>query len=97
MIDNILARNKTERFLELEKLIKSNQCSIFQSYLDKTVKVLVEKISSKNKAELSGHTSCQKVVNFKGSNKLLGKIIEIKITQAKTNTLYGEICDHYVS
>ncbi|MBA2494546.1 MAG: tRNA (N6-isopentenyl adenosine(37)-C2)-methylthiotransferase MiaB [Acidobacteria bacterium] len=97
MIDNILARNKTERFLELEKLIKSNQRSIFQSYLDKTVKVLVEKISSKNKAELSGHTTCQKVVNFKGSNKLLGKIIEIKITQAKTNTLYGEICDHYVS
>ncbi len=92
MIDNVSAEVKTDRFLEFEKLIRFNQRAVFRSYLDKTVEVLVEKISNKNSMELSGHTTCQKVVNFKGSSELLGKIVKVKISEAKTNTLYGEIC-----
>ena len=91
LTDNVPAPVKTARFLELEKLIRFNQHRIFESYLNKTVKVLVEKISNKNDSELAGHTTCQKVVNFKGSAELLGKIVRLKITETKTNTLYGEI------
>ncbi|MGI8639544.1 MAG: tRNA (N6-isopentenyl adenosine(37)-C2)-methylthiotransferase MiaB [Pyrinomonadaceae bacterium] len=92
MTDNVSAKEKTERFLEFEKLIRLNQRDVFRSYLNKTVEVLVEKISNKNNAELSGHTTCQKVVNFKGSAELLGKIVKVRISETKTNTLYGEIC-----
>ena len=91
MTDTVSELIKTVRFLELEKLIKFNQRSIFESYLNEIVEVLTEKVSNKNKAELSGHTTCQKVVNFKGSEELLGKIVKVKITETKTNTLYGEI------
>ena len=91
MTDNVSEAVKTERFLELEKLIRLNQRGIFESYLDKTVEVLAEKVSNKNDSELSGHTTCQKVVNFKGSAEILGKIVKVKITETKTNTLYGEI------
>lgn len=90
--DNIPEAAKTERFLELEKLIRRNQRDIFRTYLNQTVDVLAEKISNKNVSQLSGHATCQKVVNFKGSAELLGKIVEVKITETKTNTLYGEIC-----
>lgn len=91
MSDNVSDICKTERFLQLEKLIRHNQRNIFNSFLGNTVDVLVEKVSNKSNSELSGHTTCQKVVNFKGSTELLGKILQIKITETKTNTLYGEI------
>ena len=92
MPDNISGEDKTKRFLELEKLVRYNQSNIFQTYLNRIVKVLVEKISNKNHFELSGHTTCQKVVNFAGKPELLGEIVDVKISQVKTNTLYGEIC-----
>ena len=89
--DNVTATEKTERFLELENLIRYNQSKIFGDYINRTVDVLVEKPSGKNAGELSGHTTCQKVVNFKGSPALLGEIVQVKITQTKTNTLFGEL------
>ena len=91
LTDNISEKVKTARFLELEKLIRFNQHNIFESYLNRIVEVLVEKVSNKDKAELSGHTTCQKVVNFKSSDELLGQIVRVKITETKTNTLYGEL------
>ncbi len=91
LTDNVSEKVKTERFLELEKLIRCNQRNIFELYLNRTVEVLVEKVSNKDKAELSGHTTCQKVVNFKSSSELLGQIVRVKITETKTNTLYGEL------
>jgi tRNA-2-methylthio-N6-dimethylallyladenosine synthase len=92
MSDNVSAKEKSVRFLELEKAVKNNQQKVFQNYLNKTVKVLVEKISNKNMAQISGHTTCQTVVNFEGSSELLGKIVNVEILEAKANTLYGKIC-----
>ncbi len=92
MSDNVSAKEKSDRFLELEKTVKKNQQKVFQDYLNKTVNVLVEKISNKNTAQLSGHTTCQTVVNFEGSSEFLGKIVNVEILEAKANTLYGKIC-----
>ncbi|MDQ3180295.1 MAG: tRNA (N6-isopentenyl adenosine(37)-C2)-methylthiotransferase MiaB [Acidobacteriota bacterium] len=92
MTDTVSEQVKTARFLELEELIRHDQRRIFKTYLNNTIEVLAEKISNKNDSELSGHTTCQKVVNFKGSTELLGNIVKVKITGTKTNTLYGEIC-----
>ena len=92
MEDDVSPQIKTERFLELEKIQRFHQNKIFRSYLHKTVKVLVEKRSIKNESDFSGHTTCQKVVNFKGAGDLLGKIVDVKITECKSNTLFGKIC-----
>ena len=92
MTDNVSPEEKKDRFLRFEQVIKSNQINIFQDYVNKTVEVLVEKVSNKNETELSGHTTCQKVVNFKGNSELLGEIVKVKISEAKINTLYGDFC-----
>jgi tRNA-2-methylthio-N6-dimethylallyladenosine synthase len=93
MIDNISEKEKTIRFLELEKIQKIYQQIALQFYIGKTVEVLVEKFSSKNPKELSGHTTCNKVVNFESNfennKELMGKIIKIRVTKSKSNTLYG--------
>lgn len=91
MPDNVSSEEKTTRFLELEKSVKNQQQKIFQNYLNKTVSVLVEKISDKNANQLNGHTTCQTVVNFEGPPQLLGKIVNVNILESKANTLYGKI------
>ena len=46
----------------------------------------------KASGNFSGHTTCHKVVNFESPDDVLGRIVKVKITKGKTNTLYGEIC-----
>ncbi len=55
------------------------------------VEVLVEGKSKNNDDFLAGRTEGGKTVNFRGEISLVGKIIPIKITEAKTWSLTGEI------
>ena len=89
MPDDVSPKEKTERFLELEKVQRKHQADIFQAYISREVEVLVEKHSNRNETDMSGHSTCHKVVNFVGNKDLLGKIVKVKITEAKTNTLFG--------
>ena len=91
LTDSVTLLEKKERFIQLDRLQKQIQQEIFKSYIDKTVKVLVEKISVKNDTQLSGHSTCHKVINFTGPRELLGKVVEVKISKAKVNTLFGSV------
>lgn len=91
MKDDVPSEVKTERFLELEKLQKQLQQKSLQAMINRKVKVLAEKTSEKALTQLSGHTTCHRVVNFEGCKEDLGKILNVKITESKTNTLFGEI------
>lgn len=90
MSDDVSLEEKTSRFLELENIQRHNQFNTLNRMLNKTVEVLAEKLSNKNELELSGHTTCHKVVNFKTLSSSLGIIQKVYITNVKTNTLYGE-------
>ena len=92
LTDDVPAAEKTRRFRELEEAQRSGQKTVFESYLNTVVKVLVEKKSVKNEFEVSGHTTCQKVVNFEGGAALLGQIVDVRISECKSNTLFGVIC-----
>ena len=90
--DNVSAEEKTRRFLAHEKLQREIQRKIYASYVGERVSVLVEGESARSAEDLTGHTSCNKVVNFRGAANLIGKIVELKVVEAKTNSLYGELC-----
>lgn len=53
-------------------------------------KVLVEGCSKTDPGMLTGRNYANKIVNFKGDESLIGKIVDIKITKAQTWILYGE-------
>jgi tRNA-2-methylthio-N6-dimethylallyladenosine synthase len=91
MNDDVSLEVKTERFLELERLQKQFQKNSLQAMVNQKVKVLAEKISGKTSTHLTGHTTCHKVVNFEARAENLGEILDVKITESKTNTLFGEI------
>lgn len=89
--DNVPEEIKTTRFLNLETLQRRIQKNIYESYVGKTVSVLVEGLSARSVDDLTGHTTCNKVVNFRGSDELIGRIVSVSISEAKTNSLYGTL------
>ena len=83
---------KNERLQKLIRLQNMKAREESQKYLGQTIKVLVEGPSRKNPKMLTGRTSTHKVVLFKNNGKnLKGKFVNIKINDAKTWTLYGEL------
>ncbi|MBK8150669.1 MAG: tRNA (N6-isopentenyl adenosine(37)-C2)-methylthiotransferase MiaB [Acidobacteria bacterium] len=93
MEDDVPAEVKTRRFLELEQVQKLNQLSSFQATLGTTLKVLVEGISSRSEDALRGHSTCHRLVNFPGEPESIGKIVDVEITECKTNTLFGKMSE----
>ena len=91
MADDVTAEEKTERFQRLETVQRNSQNKALRRYLNKTLEVLAEKPSSRVAEQLSGHSTCHKVVNFQGSAAMLGKIVNVKISEIKANSLYGEV------
>src|SRR5687767_11161914 len=91
--DNVSEKEKKDRFLELEKVQRRTQDKIYRSYVGRTLSVLAEKQSSRSESDLSGHSTCHKVVNFAGDRSLEGEIVDVLVTGAKTNSLYGQLVD----
>jgi tRNA-2-methylthio-N6-dimethylallyladenosine synthase len=89
--DDVTREEKATRFLALERLQRKIQGEIYGNYLGREVSVLVEGESAKSTEDMTGHSTCHKVVNFKGSRELAGKIVRVRILEAKTNSLYGEM------
>jgi tRNA-2-methylthio-N6-dimethylallyladenosine synthase len=90
LADDVTRNEKSQRFMELEALQRRQQKTIYESYLTREVNVLAEAVSSKSEADLTGHTTCHKVVNFRRQSIELGEVAKIRITNVKQNSLYGE-------
>ena len=89
--DDVSAEVKTARFLELEQTIKQSQFNSLHKELNKTLKVLAEACSTRAENVLNGHTASHKVVNFEAGREFLGQIVDVRITECKSNTLFGKI------
>lgn len=87
--DDVSDAEKSKRFDELEKVQKRLQSESLSRYNGRTVSVLAEKFSAKSSEDLSGHSTCHRVVNFKGSPEMLGNIVNVEISEIKANSLYG--------
>ena len=57
----------------------------------KVLSVLVEGPSKTNSKTYTGRTESIKIVNFKGTSDLVGKIVPVRILEGKTFSLNGEI------
>jgi tRNA-2-methylthio-N6-dimethylallyladenosine synthase len=92
MHDDVTDEEKSSRFIELERVQRKVQADRLRRYIGKTVQVLAERTSTKSGEDLSGHSTCHKVVNFRGGRDMIGSIVDVCIREIKTNSLYGEVC-----
>ncbi|MGH9970513.1 MAG: tRNA (N6-isopentenyl adenosine(37)-C2)-methylthiotransferase MiaB [Pyrinomonadaceae bacterium] len=90
LVDDVTDVQKKTRFLELESRQRELQNKIYESYIGRSVSVLVEGESARSKEDLTGHSTCHKVVNFRGDAAEKGGIVNVLITKAKSNSLYGQ-------
>ncbi len=77
------------RLTELIELHKKYLEDSMPSMLGKTVNVLIE--SLKPNGEVSGYTDNYFLVFTKGSDELLGKFVDVKITEVTRTSLKGEV------
>jgi tRNA-2-methylthio-N6-dimethylallyladenosine synthase len=89
--DNVSAQVKKERLALLQNRINLNAANISQQMVNTLQTVLVTGSSKKSDHYLSGRTENNRVVNFSGNKRLIGTLIDIKITEALPNSLRGEI------
>lgn len=88
MIDDITLAEKEERLHRLNELVNKYSLEHNLEYVGKTVKVLIEGKSDKENI-MMGYTDTMKLVNVKGGS--IGDIVDVKITDAKTWSLNGEV------
>ncbi|MED1490056.1 tRNA (N6-isopentenyl adenosine(37)-C2)-methylthiotransferase MiaB [Bacillus smithii] len=91
MKDNVPMEVKKERLRRLNELVNELSAKAMKKYEGKIVEVLVEGESKNNPDVLAGYTRRNKLVNFKGPKSAIGQIVKVKITEAKTWTLNGEM------
>ena len=89
MKDNVPMEVKKERLQRLNKLVAEIALEKNKAYEGKTVEVLVEGESKTNPDVLAGYTRGNKLVNFVGPKSVIGKLVNVKITEARTWTLRG--------
>ncbi|MDD5979720.1 MAG: TRAM domain-containing protein, partial [bacterium] len=90
MSDNVTLEEKHERLQKLNEIINKYALINNKKLINKTLKVLVEGVSEKDKNLLMGYTEGNKLVNFTGPKSIVGQIVNVKITDAKTWSLDGE-------
>lgn len=91
--DDVPMEVKKERLYRLNDLVNKQSAESMDAYEGKVVKVLVEGESKKDETVLAGYTEKNKVVNFKGPKSIIGKIVDVKITDTKTWSLNGELVE----
>ena len=87
----ISKEEKEQRLYKLNEIINKYAKEANDKLVGKVMKVLLENVSEKDESMLAGYTDTMKLVNVKADRKCIGKIVNVKITDAKTWSLDGKI------
>ena len=91
--DPVPAAVKKSRLAVLQARINEYGSAVSASMVDSVQRVLVERPSKKDARQLSGRTENNRVVNFSADHDLIGRFVDIRITEALPNSLRGELID----
>jgi len=83
--------DKLRRLHHLQGVINASITRISESRLGTVQRILVEGISKRDATELMGRTECNRAVNFEGNARLIGQLVDVRITETRTYTLRGEV------
>lgn len=82
---------KLQRLQQLQAAIEAHARRIGESRVGTLQRILVEGPSRKDPAELMGRTECNRIVNFAGAVRLVGQMVDVRITQAYPHSLRGDV------
>jgi len=91
MVDEVPMTEKKARLARLQQRINEMALQISRRMVGSEQKILVERPSKKDPAQLAGRTENNRVVNFCGDSELIGQFVTVTITEALNNSLRGEL------
>jgi tRNA-2-methylthio-N6-dimethylallyladenosine synthase len=84
---------KKQRLQILQNRLLLQASRYSQSMIGSTQRVLVTGLSKKDTQQLAGRTECNRVVNFDGTENLIGQFVTLHITDALPNSLRGRLTE----
>ena len=91
MADDTPMDVKKARLQRLQSRILDMANAISAKMVGTTQRVLVERLSKKDPKQIAGRTENNRVVNFDGHARLIGRFVDVEITEALPNSLRGKI------
>jgi tRNA-2-methylthio-N6-dimethylallyladenosine synthase len=88
--DDTTEEVKAARLDRLKVRVDELERTANDAMLGTVQRVQVEGLSKKDANELAGRTDNNRVVNFAGSPGMIGRFVDVKITQVVRHTLRGE-------
>ena len=82
---------KQKRLATLQQVINQQAMAISKDMVGTVQRVLVEKPSKKDPRQLAGRTENMRWVNFDGPDELMGRFVDVVITEALPNSLRGRL------
>ena len=82
---------KSERLGRLQAVLNANAKAISLAMVGSVQRVLVEKTSTRDPSEFTGRTENMRYVNFAGHPRMIGQFVDVRITEAMTNSLRGRV------
>ena len=73
-------RSSSSACTHLQTVINDSAKRISESRLGTVQRMLVEGPSRKDATELMGRTECNRMVNFKGASRLIGQMVDVRIS-----------------
>lgn len=90
--DDVPMEVKKQRLGIVQEGIMQNARRISENMIGTIQNILVSKQAVMYQDQVSGRSENNRVVNFKGEPELIGQMVPVKITEALTNSLRGELC-----
>ena len=82
---------KAERLKRLQALLNDNARRIAEAMVGTVQTVLVEKTSTRDASEFTGRTENMRYVNFAGHPRMVGRFVDVLITEVMANSLRGRV------
>jgi tRNA-2-methylthio-N6-dimethylallyladenosine synthase len=89
--DDLAPQVKKERLTRLQERVSAQAARISSRMVGTVQRILVEGPSKRNQSELAGRTENNRVVNFDGDARLVGRFADVVITEALSNSLRGRV------
>jgi len=90
-VDSVTDETKKARLKTVQDRLRELESQHSESMLGSVQRLLVERLAQRHEGELAGRTENNRVVNFEGDPALIGKFVDVHITEAYTNSLRGEL------
>lgn len=89
--DDVPMEVKKQRLYALQDLLNQQTLAYSEGMVGTVQRILVERLSRKSANEMAGRTENNRVVNFEGDLDMIGTFVEVRITEALSNSLRGEV------